>query len=93
MYLFLVTGLEDRNTNRPPGSQGVLQENECIHPELLYLLYLLHNDMWPMAARGNRLNNVFGHLFQRVDATSVGHLLPKTDGLQTEEDVPAGDSV
>ena len=93
MYFFLPTGLEDRNTNRLPGLQGVLQENELIHPGLLYLRYLLHSGMSLMVTKGNRLNNVYEHLFRQVDATSAGHLLPEIAGLQKEEDAPAGDLV
>ena len=90
MYFFLPTGLEDRNRNHLQDLQDVLQENECIHPELLYLRYLLHSGMLPMVTRGNRLNNVYEHLFRQVDATSAGHLLPEIAGLQKEEDAPAG---
>src|SRR5450759_1034320 len=93
MYFFLPTGLEDRNTNRLPGLQGVLQENEWIHPEHLYPRYLLHSDMSPMVTKGNRLNNAYEHPFRQGDATSVEHHLPEIAGLQKEEDAHAGDLV
>ena len=93
MYFFLLTGLEDRNRNRLPGLRDVLQENEWIHPGLQYRLYLLHSDKSLMVTKGNRLNNVYEHLFRQEDATSAGHLLPEIVDLQKEQDAPSGDLV
>ena len=87
MYFFLPTCLEARNLSHLPGLQDVLQENEGFHPELLYLPFLIHNDMLLMAAKDNHQNNVYEHLFLQADATSAGHLLQRINGLQKEEDV------
>ena len=50
---------------------------------------MLHNVMPLRVTRGNRLSNVYEHLFRQGDATSAGRLLPEIGGLQKEEDAPA----
>ena len=78
MYLFLQTGLEDRNKNRLRDLQGDPQENEQIRPIPLCLLYLLHSDMLLKQAKDNRQNNVYELPFRQAGATSVVHRLPGT---------------